>query len=305
MKQGNKQSITVGLSSEDKCFHIICTSWLLVSALLILYPLVYVAACSLSDTSAVLEGRVFLLPQGLTLNAYRQVFEYKYLMTGFFNSLFYAAGGTVVGVIITLLAAYPVSRKDLPDRKIVLTFFVITMFFSGGLIPSYILMRNLHLTGTRWALVIGVGFSCYNMVIVKTYFQSSLSQSLLDAAHIDGCGEFRFFLTIALPLSSPVVAVMVLFYAVGAWNSYFSAMIYLTNPNDFNFQQVLRDILFVAQQRAEGRSVFSELEMARRSDLLVQVRYSVLIVGTLPMMILYPFIQKYFIKGMMIGSLKE
>ena len=297
--------MAVGLSSQDKLFQVVNVVWLSLSGLLILYPLIYVLACSFSDTDAVLSGKVFLWPVNITLNAYKNVFKHELLMSGFFNSLLYVAGGTIFGVSITLLAAYPMSRKDLPHRRFFLVFFLITMFFSGGLIPFYLLMRNLHLVGSRWALIIGIGFSCYNMIIVKTYFQTSIPAGLLDAAHIDGCRDIRFFFTIALPLSTPVIAVMVLFYAVWIWNSYFNAMIFLTKPETFNFQQILRDILFIASAPREMLANMSPEEVAKRLDQLTQIRYAVLIVGAAPMMVLYPFIQKYFIRGMMIGSLKE
>jgi multiple sugar transport system permease protein/putative aldouronate transport system permease protein len=306
MNEGKQnQNLAVGLSSSDRAFHFTGTIWLVFSGLLILYPLIYVLACSFSDTEAVLGGRVFLWPVNASVNAYRNVFRHALLRSGFVNSLFYVAGGTVVGVGLTILAAYPMSRRDLPHRKFFQTFFLITMFFSGGLIPSYLLMRNLHLVGSRWALIVGVGFSCYNMIIVKTYFQTSLPPGLLDAAHIDGCRDIRFFFTFALPLSTPVIAVMVLFYAVWIWNSYFSAMIYLTRPETYNFQQILRDILFIASAPREMIANMSPEEVASRLDQLTQLRYAVLVVGALPMMLLYPFIQKYFIRGMMIGSLKE
>jgi ABC-type glycerol-3-phosphate transport system permease component len=306
MKLGKgHQSLAVGLSSQDKFFHFVCTLWLVLSGLLILYPLIYVLSSSFSDTEAVLTGKVFLWPVNITLNAYRNVFRHALLRSGFVNSLFYVAGGTVVGVGLTLLAAYPMSRKDLPHRKFFQTFFLITMFFSGGLIPFYLLMRNLHLVGSRWSLIVGVGFSCYNMIIVKTYFQTSLPPGLLDAAHIDGCRDLRFFFTFALPLSTPVIAVMVLFYAVWIWNSYFNAMIFLTRPETYNFQQILRDILFIASAPREMLANMSPEEVASRLDQLTQLRYAVLVVGALPMMLLYPFIQKYFVRGMLIGSLKE
>jgi multiple sugar transport system permease protein/putative aldouronate transport system permease protein len=246
-----------------------------------------------------------LWPVNFTLNAYKGVFEHSLIVSGFFNSLLYVAGGSVVAVSLILLAAYPLSRRDFPDRKLFQTFFVITMFFGGGLIPSYLLMRNLHLVGTRWALIVGAGFSCYNMIIVKTYFQTSIPGGLLDAAHIDGCRDLQFFFRFALPLSVPVIAVMVLFNAVGIWNSYFNGMLYLTDPKTFNFQQVLREILFIANIPADQLAHMDPREMAKRLDLMHQLKYAVLVVGALPMMVLYPFIQKYFIRGMMIGSLKE
>jgi multiple sugar transport system permease protein/putative aldouronate transport system permease protein len=252
-----------------------------------------------------LAGKVFLWPVDVSLDAYKRVLEHPLIIPSFFNSLLYVAGGSVVAVSLVLLAAYPLSRRDFPDRKFFQTFFVITMFFGGGLIPSYLLMRNLHLVGTRWALIVGVGFSCYNMIIVKTYFQTSLPGGLLDAAHIDGCRDIQFFFLFALPLSVPVIAVIVLFNAVGIWNSYFSGLLYLTDSKMFNFQQVLRDILFIANVSQEQLTRMDPNEVAERLNLMYQLRYAILVIGALPMMLLYPFIQKYFIRGMMIGSLKE
>ncbi|GHU64895.1 sugar ABC transporter permease [Spirochaetia bacterium] len=304
-KSKQYENAAVGLSSSDRFFHLVCTFWLGISGLLVLYPLIYVLSCSFSGTDAVLTGKVFLWPVDASLNAYKGVFRHALLRSGFFNSLLYVLGGTIVGVTLILLTAYPLSRKDLPDRKFFTTFFIITMFFSGGIVPSYILMKNLHLIGSRWALIVGVGFSFYNTIIVKTWFQTSIPSGLLDAAHIDGCRDIRFFFTIALPLSTPVIAVMVLFYAVWIWNSYFNAMLYLTRPETYNFQQVLRDILFIASAPREMLALMDPEEVASRLDLMTQLRYAVLVVGALPMMVLYPFIQKYFIRGMMIGSLKE
>jgi multiple sugar transport system permease protein/putative aldouronate transport system permease protein len=305
MRGGARNSVWNRFTAGDKWFHIICLLWLVFSGLSILYPLIYVVACSFSSAQAILRGDVVLWPVDFSLAAYKSVLNYPLLRSGFFNSLLYVAGGTVVGVSIVLLTAYPLSRKDLPLRKFFQTFFVITMFFSGGMIPTYLLMRNLHLVGTRWALIIGAGFSCYNMIIVKTYFQSSLPAGILDAARIDGCGDVRFFFIIALPLAVPVIAVIILFDAVSIWNGYFNGMLYLTKANTFNFQMILRDILFVAQMPVDMLNSMDSDVVENLQNILQQLRYSVLVVGALPMMILYPFIQKYFIRGMMIGSLKE
>jgi ABC-type glycerol-3-phosphate transport system permease component len=179
------------------------------------------------------------------------------------------------------------------------------MFFSGGLIPNYLLMNNLHLIGSRWSLIIGFMFSCYNMIIVKSYFQTSLPAGLLDAAQIDGCDDIRFFFVIALPLAIPVIAVMVLFNAVWIWNSYFNGILFLTDTNTYSFQMVLREILFIAQMPPEMKANLDPERLVDMQNVLQQIRYAVLVVGALPMMVLYPFIQKYFIRGMMIGSLKE
>ena len=293
------------LTAGDLVFHIIGFLWLTLGGLSILYPLIYVVASSFSSVQAVLQGKVFLWPVDFTLNAYNAVLRYPLLRTGFLNSLLYVAGGTTVSVTLVVLAAYPMSRVDMPFRKFFLTFFLITMFFSGGMIPSYLLMRNLGLVGSRWALIIGAGFSCYFMIIVKTYFQKSLPADILDAAHIDGCSDMRFFFIIALPLSVPVIAVIILFEAVGNWNAFLPGLLYLTRSVTFNFQMILRDILFVAQMPADILITMDSDVLANLQNMLLQLRYAVLVIGALPMMILYPFIQKYFIRGMMLGSLKE
>jgi ABC-type glycerol-3-phosphate transport system permease component len=227
------------------------------------------------------------------------------LSSGFVNSIFYAIGSTVVSVSLVFLAGYPMSRKDMPGRKFFLIFFVITMYFGGGLIPGYILMKNLGLVGSRWSLVIGAGFGCGGMVVVKSYFQHSLPPGLLDAARIDGCGDVRFFFTVAMPLAVPILAVNILGSAVGSWNSFFSGILYLTKPDLFSFQMVLRNILFVANIPPEMRQAMNPDQLRRADEILQQLKYSVLVVGALPMMVLYPFIQKYFLKGVMLGSLKE
>jgi multiple sugar transport system permease protein/putative aldouronate transport system permease protein len=292
-------------SLSDKTFHIVINAILGCSGIAILYPLIYCVACSLSSTQAIVQGRVFLWPVEFSAKAYQSVFGYELLITGFVNSLFYVAGGTTVAVILLLLAAYPLSRRDLLGRKFFQIYFVITMFFSGGIIPNYLLIRDLNLIGSRLSLVLAFMFSCYNMIIVRSYFQTSIPSGILDAAHIDGCGDVQFFFIIALPLAVPVVAVMVLFNAVGIWNSYFNGIMFLTKPETFNFQMVLRNILFIAQMPPEMLSALDPEFVGVMRNQLQQMRYAVLVVGALPMMVLYPFIQRYFIRGMMIGSLKE
>jgi multiple sugar transport system permease protein/putative aldouronate transport system permease protein len=293
------------LTASDRIFHLTCNGFLIVCCILVLYPLIYCISCSFSETSAISQGKVWFLPVDFNLKAYKSVFSFVRLRMAFVNSLLYVAAGTTVSVVLLLLSAYPLSRKDLPGKKFFTLFFVITMFFNGGMIPNYILMRNLNLIGSRWALIIGFMFSCYNMIIVKSYFQNSLPAGLLDAAQIDGCNDLKFFMIIALPLSVPVIAVMVLFYSVWIWNSYFNGMLYLTDPSTHNFQMVLRDILFVAQMPQELLMSMDPDRYQNMQNILQQLRYAILVVGALPMMILYPFIQKYFIRGMMIGSLKE
>jgi multiple sugar transport system permease protein/putative aldouronate transport system permease protein len=293
------------LLAGDRSFHIACLSLMGIAFMIVGYPLWYTICCSFSSTEAIIQGRVKFWPVGYTFNAYKAVLNHNLLKSGFLNSLLYVAGGTTVAVTNLVLAAYPLSRKDFPDRKFFTVFFLITMFFSGGMIPLYMLMSSLKLIGSRWALIIGVMFSCYNMIIVKSYFQNSLPQGLLDAAHIDGCRDLQFFFMMVLPLSAPVIAVMILFNAVTIWNGYFYGMLYLTKAYTFNFQMVLRDILFIASMPPEMMAGADPKALESMQSLLQQIRYAVLVVGALPMMILYPFIQKFFIRGIMIGSLKE
>lgn len=305
MSQPKKMSQFGRLAFPDKVFHMVNVAMLVVFGLIVLLPLIYTVSCSLSSTQAILENRVFLWPVEFTLESYKAVLNYSLLRSGFLNSLLYTFFGTAVSVVLLLLAAYPLSRRDLPGRKFFLFYFMVTMFFNGGTIPNYMLMRNLDLNGTRLGMIIAFMFSCYNMVIVRSYFQSSLAQDLLDAAHVDGCNDIRFFLQLAIPLAKPVIAVMVLFNAVSIWNSYFNALLYLTDPQMYPLQMILRDILFIAQMPQEIANSMDQSQVQSLQNLLEQLRYAVLVVGALPMMLLYPFIQKYFIKGMMIGSLKE
>lgn len=292
-------------SKSDRFFYFFNILYLSIAGIVVLYPLLYSLACSFSSTDAIIQGRVVLWPVDFTLDSYKAVLQYGMIGTGFINSIVYCVGATVTSVVLLLLAAYPLSRRDLPGKKGLTYFFVVTMFFNGGIIPNYILMSQLNLIGSRWSLIIAFMFSCYNMIIVKSYFQTSIPQGLLDAAHIDGCNDFLFFLKIAIPLAKPVIAVMVLFNMVSNWNGYFRALLYLTDPETFSLQQVLRSILFVASMPSEIVSAVGDSNIQSLQNLLEQLRYAVLMVGMLPMMLVYPFVQKFFVKGMMIGSLKE
>lgn len=292
-------------SKSDIVFYVFDFLILLFFALIILYPLIYIVSCSFSSPQAVVTQKVFLFPVEFNINAYTTIFENTLLVSGFGNSIIYAVGSTIVHITILLLAAYPMSRKDLPGRKIFLTFFLITMFFSGGTIPNYLLLRNLYMTGTRWAMIIPFLFSCYNMLVVKTYFSVSLPDGLLDAAHIDGCSDIRYFVQMAIPLAKPVIAVMVLYNVVGSWNGYYSAFLYLSKPETYPLQLVLRDILFVSQMTDEELRKMDPRQVESIENLREQIKYSVMVVGALPMMLMYPFVQKYFAKGVMLGAVKE
>jgi multiple sugar transport system permease protein/putative aldouronate transport system permease protein len=222
-------------------------------------------------------------------------------MTGFLNSLFYATVGTAINVTFTLLAAYPLSRRDLFGRNWFMLLFVFTMLFSGGLIPTYLVVHNLGLLNTRWALILPTAMAVWNMIITRTYYQITIPQELLEAARIDGCDDFRFFARIVLPLSKPIIAVNALFYAVGHWNQFFQALIYLTDASLFPLQLVLREILI---QNTVDLTQMDTTEIARRQELRDLLKYALIVVASIPPILAYPFVQKHFIRGVMIGSLK-
>jgi putative aldouronate transport system permease protein len=267
----------------------------------ILVPLIFVVAASFSSPDALMAGQVLLWPVEFNLRGYTMVLEHKMLITGFTNTLIYAGAGTVINVVLTILAAYPLSRRDLKIRNPVMFLFAFTMLFSGGMIPLYLLVRDLKLINTRWAMLLPNAMAVWNVIITRTYFQSSLPDEMLESANIDGCDDFRFLWKIALPLSVPIIAVNVLLYAVGHWNSYFNALIYLNDNALYPLQLVLRDILIQDDTAGISMDVTKQLEQQRLRYLL---QYSTIVVATVPVAILYPFVQKYFVSGIMVGAIK-
>lgn len=285
-------------SSSDRLFVGVVTFITAVILVLVMYPLVYVLSSSFSDGEAVMAGRVYLWPMDISLDGYRMVFNDNSVSAGFKNSLVYMAVGTCINMIMTTLLAFPLSRKKLPGRNIIMFAIAFTMFFSGGLIPTFLIVERLGMVDTLWAMVIPNAISTFNMIIMRTYFQNSLPEELFESAALDGCGNFRFLFRIALPLSTPILAVLVLYYAVAHWNSYFNALIYLRSSSNISLQLALRNIL-LANQISGGGDSFGEMV-----KIGITVKYAVIVVSSLPVVILYPFIQKYFIKGIMVGAIK-
>lgn len=288
-------------SKTDRAFIFFNYFFLTVIALLVIYPLVFVVSASLSNPQYVISGEMWLWPKEFTVDAYEKVFKNKDIITGFMNTVKYTVVGTVLNVIMTILAAYPLSRRDFKGRGLIMAFIVFTIFFSGGLIPTYLLIKDLGMLNTFWVMIIPNAVAVWNIIIMRTFFQS-IPHELQESAMIDGCSNFRILWNIVLPLSFPVIAVMVLFYAVGHWNSYFQALIYLQDQEKFPLQLILRQILIQGQMddmiQTTGESFLAQ-------QLSVEgLKYAVLIVANLPMLMLYPFLQRYFVKGVMIGSLK-
>lgn len=292
-------------SINDMIFDIIIYLIATVSLITVAYPLILVVSSSFSSANAVVTGAVWLYPVDFSLDGYKAVFRNNQIWTGYLNSIFYTLIGTVAEVIMTILAAYPLSRKDFKPRNIVMGIFVFTMFFGGGLIPTYLLIKNLHMLDTMWVMFVPWMLSAWNIILMRTYFLSNIPDSLLEASQIDGCTDIKFLVNVVLPLSKPIIAVLVLFSAVNIWNSYFTGLIYLTNEKRFPLQIVLRNILVLNQFDANVmKSSIDEKQMLEMMNMQYLMKYSLIIVSILPVLLLYPFVQKYFIKGVMIGAIK-
>lgn len=289
-------------SSGDKVFDAVNMTLLGIVSIIVLYPLVFVLSASISDPAAVLGGDMWLLPKGITFEGYAKVFENSDLLNSYGNTIFYTTLGTAINLVMTVMAAYPLSKRDFRGRNLLMAIMVFTMFFSGGLVPTYLLVKQLGMTNTFWALVIPNAVSVYNIIIMRTFFQSSIPGEIQEAAAIDGCSELRILRSVVLPLSMPILAVMVLFYSVGHWNAYFNALIYLTDRADYPLQLILREILIQGQME----EMVNVGDSSHAKTLLDQeaIKYAVVVVANLPILMLYPFLQKYFVKGVMIGALK-
>ena len=291
-------------SRVDRAIHALISLALALIVLVTVYPIYFVIIASVSDSSAVANGQVWLYPRELYLEGYKRIFEYEDLWRGYRNTIFYAAGGTTLSLLVTISGAYVMSRRECMLNRPLMVYFTIPMFFSGGLIPTYLLISSLGLLNNPLVLILPGCFGIYNMIIARTFFQSSIPGELRDAAFIDGCGECGFFVRIALPLSKAIISVIGLYVAVAIWNDYFSALIYITDREYIPLQLVLREILISNSfdtRSAGGGITNSALEQQRLRDL---VKYCVMVVSTLPVICIYPFIQKYFEKGVMIGSIK-
>lgn len=285
-------------SASDRVFNVIVISLLTLSCVVILVPLLHILAGSFSDPMALLRGEVGLLPVDFTLEMYEKVFKNEELWIGFRNTVLYTVLGTVISVSLTALAAYPLSRSDFYGKNVFMILFSFTMFFSGGMIPTYLVVKDLGLLNTPWAMVLPSAVSTYNLIIMRTFFQSTIPTELTDAASIDGCSDLGIFFRIVLPLSAPIIAVMMLFYGVALWNSWFPALLYLGERSMYPLQMILRDILIESDMSNISGSA-SDMEIIGDG-----LKYATMVISTLPIICLYPFLQKYFVKGVMIGAVK-
>lgn len=289
-------------SYADKIFDVVNVLVMVFLLVIFAWPLYFVLIASISDPYQVAAGNVLLFPIGINLNSYKEVMKYTQLLTGYANSIFYTVVGTVINIILSVCFAYPLSRKDFPPRKFLLALFMFTMYFGGGLIPTYLLLRDLHILNTRWALIIPGAISVYNSLVIRNYFMNSIPGELEEAAILDGANSAQYLMKVVLPLSKPVIAVVGLYYAVGHWNEYYKALVYLQDIDLYPLQSILRQIIQSTQQ-FDAINMDSET-VAELMRLEMTMKYGVIVVAALPMLCLYPFIQKYFVKGVMIGAVK-
>ena len=269
--------------------------------LTILYPLYFVVIASISNPDLVNTGKVVLYPRDVMFEGYARALKESKIWLGYRNTIVYTGLGTFINVFLTITAGYALSRRELFGRNIIMRLIVFTMLFSGGLIPVYLIVKGLGMTNTLWAMVIPNAVSAWNLIIARTYLQTNIPQELLEASLVDGCSYTRFFWAVAVPLSGAIIAVLALFYAVGHWNSFFQGLIYLRDYDKYPLQLILRDILLAQQVGESAEDAQTAAEMQRIADLM---RYALIIIASLPVLALYPFLQRYFVKGVMIGALK-
>ena len=289
-------------SGVDRAFVLANGTVLLIITLIIIIPLIFIVSASFSSSEAVIAGRVSLWPVDFSLDGYTTIFEHKKIWDGFANSIFYTFFGTLFNVVMTIIAAYPLSRQDLVGRRFITMAFIFTMLFNGGLIPTYMVVRDLGLLNTRWAMILPTGIGVFNLLITITFFRTTIPPELIEAARIDGANDFRTFWSIILPLARPIIAVLALFYAVNHWNSYFNALIYLKDQSLFPLQIVLREILI--ENSIDASMLVDVEDLIAREGLRELLKYSLIVVASVPVLLLYPLVQRHFVKGMMIGSVK-
>ena len=289
-------------TSQDKVVQVIFYIVAIVMIIMVLYPLWFVIIASFSNPADVASGKVWLWPETIDFRGYLELFKQDEIWRSYKNTILYTIVGTLFALAVNLPAGYALSRPDLAGKKWINLFYMIPMFVNGGLIPTYFVVRGFGLYDTFWAMIIPFSVSTYNIIVVRTFFKNSLPESLWEAAQLDGCGTIRYFFQFALPLSKAVIAVVALWTAVGIWNQWFNALIYLQNENLIPLQLLLRRILITNQSLLGAATGTMAQELRQLSDMM---RYASIVISTLPIMCLYPFLQKYFNQGVMVGAIKE
>ena len=297
-----KRSKRIRTSVQDKTFDVVNVAIMILLLCVYIWPIWFVIIASFSDPMEVQLGKVLFLPSKLSIQSYIELINRSSIWTGYRNSLIYLVSGTFLDMVFTICAAYPLSRKDFMLRRPVMVFLLITMYFSGGLIPMYMLVKALGLINTIWCILLSGVLSVYNILIMRSYFMNSIPSALQEAAVLDGANSYQYLIKVVLPLSKPVLAVIALYNAVGRWNDYYTALVYIHNEDMYPLQLVLREIL--DSVTAKSTDITNNLDMTDQVKLAQSLKYSSIIVATIPIMLIYPFVQKYFVKGVMIGAVK-
>lgn len=298
----NKKKNKIKDSKSDIVYYVVSGIILAILAIIVIYPIYFIIIASVSDPDAIMNGEVYLAPVKITFSGYKRLFDEPLIWKGYLNTIIYTFFGTIFNIVLTIPAGWALSRDYLPFRKFFMVTFIITMFFGGGLIPYYLLCSQLGLVENPLILIIGGGVSVYNVFMCKSYFQTNVPKEVIEASQIDGCGEIRTFFDIVIPLSKSIISVMILFYAVGHWNNYVDALIFITNEDYYPLQLVLKNILVSAESQSNSGSDASTI--LEQQKIANQIKYSSIIVSSLPIIILYPFIEKYFDQGILVGSFK-
>ena len=285
----------------DRIFDLVINIIAVVIIVVVLYPLLFTLAASFSDPDYVVNGEVTIYPKGFTLEPYKMVFQNSDIWTGYRNSILYTVVGTITSMVLTICLAYPLSRKDMPHRRALTLIILFTMYFNGGMVPTYMLVRDIGLYNTFWAVILPVAINTYNFIVARTFFENSIPREMYESAMIDGSGDIRTLVSIVLPLSTAILAVLVLYYAVDYWNAYFNALIYLNDDNLYPLQIIIRNILLIGQTEQMGSN---SVGMGDKLKMAEAIKYSVIVVSSAPVLLIYPFVQKYFTKGVMIGAVK-
>lgn len=287
---------------KDKLFNTIIYIVLGIFCAIMMIPLIYIVANSISDFNEVYQGNVNLIPKKIDFTAYKYVLSNKYILKGYGNTIMYTVIGTAISMVLTFCAAYPLSRYDFKYKRVIKLIFIITMFVNGGMIPTYLVVDSLEMKDTIFGFIIPGCLSVWNIMVVVTYISQAIPKELYEASKMDGCSDFKMFTKVVLPLCKPIIAIMVLFYAVGYWNSYFNSLLYLSDPDLYPLQRILSDIIisndFSSMQTAGG-------SLAEQGKMMESIKYVTIVVSSAPILMLYPFLQKYFEKGMLVGSIKE
>lgn len=301
MKEHIRRKGPIRQSAGDRAFNIVNAVVMTLITIVIVYPLYYVLLASITDPVIVNSGKLLFYPESPYFEGYARAFDYAPLWTGYGNTLKYTVVGTAVALLCTIPAGYALSRMDLPGRRVIMFLFTFTMFFSGGIIPLYLVIKSLHMYDTIWAIVLPVAVSAYNLIVCRSFFDTGIPTEMLEAARIDGCTDFKFFFRIVIPLSSTIIAVMCLFYATALWNMFFNPLMFLSGKENMPLQVVLRDLVLMNQATSMTNNAE---EIAMRQKLVEQLKYCIVVLAAAPLLIVYPFLQKYFAKGVMVGAVK-